>query len=122
MSWGYLDQKKMTEEAARLLRENGLLLISSLNWVRDADAITQRSTLFAYGCLSIPVAPWAAEPVALFITDFVAVRPGSLWFWHSIAHLKSDHLIFESYWNFSAFYPCRSTTTILFYYAGEIVR
>jgi 2-polyprenyl-3-methyl-5-hydroxy-6-metoxy-1,4-benzoquinol methylase len=43
MSWGYLDQKKMPEEAARLLRENGLLLISSLNWVRDADAITQRT-------------------------------------------------------------------------------
>jgi ubiquinone/menaquinone biosynthesis C-methylase UbiE len=41
MSWGYLDQKKMPEEAARLLRENGLLLISSLTWVRDADAITQ---------------------------------------------------------------------------------
>jgi ubiquinone/menaquinone biosynthesis C-methylase UbiE len=43
MSWGYLDQKKMPEEAARLLRKNGLLLISSLNWVRDADAITQRT-------------------------------------------------------------------------------
>ena len=43
MSWGYLDQKKMPEEVARLLRENGLLLISSLNWVRDADAITQQT-------------------------------------------------------------------------------
>ena len=43
MSWGYLDQKRMPEEAARLLRKNGLLLISSLNWVRDADAITQRT-------------------------------------------------------------------------------
>jgi hypothetical protein len=43
MSWGYLNQKKMPEEAARLLRKNGLLLISSLNWVRDADAITQRT-------------------------------------------------------------------------------
>jgi 2-polyprenyl-3-methyl-5-hydroxy-6-metoxy-1,4-benzoquinol methylase len=43
MSWGYLDKKKMPEEAARLLRKNGLLLISSLNWVRDADAITQRT-------------------------------------------------------------------------------
>lgn len=43
MSWGYLDQKKMPEEAARLLRKNGLLLISSLNWVHDADAITQRT-------------------------------------------------------------------------------
>jgi ubiquinone/menaquinone biosynthesis C-methylase UbiE len=43
MSWGYLDQKKMPEEAARLLRKNGLLLISSLNWVREADAITQRT-------------------------------------------------------------------------------
>jgi 2-polyprenyl-3-methyl-5-hydroxy-6-metoxy-1,4-benzoquinol methylase len=43
MSWGYLDQKKMPEEAARLLKKNGLLLISSLNWVRDADVITQRT-------------------------------------------------------------------------------
>jgi ubiquinone/menaquinone biosynthesis C-methylase UbiE len=43
MSWGYLDQKKMPEEATRLLRKNGLLLISSLNWVRDADTITQRT-------------------------------------------------------------------------------
>ena len=43
MSWGYLDQKKMPEEVARLLRENGLLLISSLNWVRDADAITRQT-------------------------------------------------------------------------------
>jgi ubiquinone/menaquinone biosynthesis C-methylase UbiE len=43
MSWGYLDQKKMPEEAARLLRKDGLLLISSLNWVRDADPITQRT-------------------------------------------------------------------------------
>jgi ubiquinone/menaquinone biosynthesis C-methylase UbiE len=43
MSWGYLDQKRMPEEAARLLRKNGLLLISSLNGVRDADAITQRT-------------------------------------------------------------------------------
>jgi ubiquinone/menaquinone biosynthesis C-methylase UbiE len=43
MCWGYLDQKKMSEEAARLLRKNGLLLISSLNWERDADAITQRT-------------------------------------------------------------------------------
>ena len=43
MCWGYLDQKKMPEEAARLLRKNGLLLISSLNWERDADAITQRT-------------------------------------------------------------------------------
>jgi ubiquinone/menaquinone biosynthesis C-methylase UbiE len=43
MSWGYLDQKKMPEEAARLLRESGLLLISSLNWVRDADAITRHT-------------------------------------------------------------------------------
>jgi hypothetical protein len=43
MSWGYLNQKKMPEEAARLLRKNGLPLISSLNWVRDADAITRRT-------------------------------------------------------------------------------
>jgi 2-polyprenyl-3-methyl-5-hydroxy-6-metoxy-1,4-benzoquinol methylase len=43
MSWGYLDQKKMPEEAARLLRKNGLLLISSLNWVRDADPITEQT-------------------------------------------------------------------------------
>jgi 2-polyprenyl-3-methyl-5-hydroxy-6-metoxy-1,4-benzoquinol methylase len=43
MSWGYLDKKKMPEEAARLLRKNGLLLISSLNWVRDADPITERT-------------------------------------------------------------------------------
>lgn len=43
MSWGYLDQKKMPEEATRLLKKDGLLLISSLNWVRDADAITQRT-------------------------------------------------------------------------------
>jgi len=43
MCWGYLDQKKMPEEAARLLRKNGLLLISSLNWERDGDTITQRT-------------------------------------------------------------------------------
>jgi SAM-dependent methyltransferase len=43
MSWGYLDKNKMLEEAARLLRKNGLLLISSLNWVRDADPIAERT-------------------------------------------------------------------------------
>jgi 2-polyprenyl-3-methyl-5-hydroxy-6-metoxy-1,4-benzoquinol methylase len=43
MSWGYLDQTKMPAETARSLIKNGLLLISSLNWVRDADAITQQT-------------------------------------------------------------------------------
>jgi len=43
MCWGYLDQKKMPEEAARLLRKNGLLLISSLNWERDGDTIAKRT-------------------------------------------------------------------------------
>ena len=43
MCWGYLDQKKMPEEAALLLRKNGLLLISSLNWERDGDTITQQT-------------------------------------------------------------------------------
>ena len=43
MCWGYLDQKKMPEEAARLFRKNGLLLIISLNWERDGDTIAKRT-------------------------------------------------------------------------------
>jgi hypothetical protein len=39
MCWGYFDMKRMEVEVPRLLRVEGLLLASTLIWVRDEDSI-----------------------------------------------------------------------------------
>lgn len=41
MCWGYFDKERIVEKVRRVLRPNGLLLISSTTWLSDRDEITR---------------------------------------------------------------------------------
>lgn len=43
MCWRYFDMKRMEAEVPRLLRVDGLLLVSTLTWIRESDPIASET-------------------------------------------------------------------------------